>query len=119
MKQLGMFILSVGLGAAISAGTAVAGDDVVVDSDVTKVESELAKKVKAQKITVEQAKEMGLNRAETYEVTSTVSVDNLELQLAEKLKDSIMPYYSIEYNDPTSDDEAYRAMVTEYFGKVE
>ncbi|GAL07553.1 hypothetical protein JCM19237_1493 [Photobacterium aphoticum] len=46
-------------------------------------------------------------------------MDNLELQLAEKLKDSIMPYYSIEYNDPTSDDEAYRAMVTEYFGKVE
>ena len=119
MKQLWMLMLSVGLGAGIMAGTVVADDDVVLNSDVTQVESELFKQVKAQRITVEQAKEMGLNRAETYEVASTVSVENLELQLAEKLKDSIMPYYSIEYNDPTNDDNAYRAMVTEYFGKVE
>ncbi|MDV5170494.1 hypothetical protein [Photobacterium rosenbergii] len=96
-----------------------ASNDVVVDSDVTEIKSELASEVKAELITAEQAEEMGLNRAETYEVTSTVSVENLEMQIAEKLKDSIMPYYSIEYNDPTSDNESYVATVTEYFGKVE
>ena len=61
---------------------------------------------------------MELNRADTYEVTSTVSVENLELQIAEKLKDSVMPFYSIEFNDPNKDNE-YRATVVEYFGKVE
>ncbi|MGF1737630.1 hypothetical protein [Photobacterium satsumensis] len=101
------------------AGSVFAANDVVVDSDVTKLESELSAEVKSQRITHDQAEEMDLNRAETYEVTSTVSVDNLEMQISEKLKDSIMPYYSIEYNDPTSDDESFTAVVTEYFGKVE
>ncbi|MGR5061659.1 hypothetical protein [Photobacterium sp. DNB22_13_2] len=101
------------------AGCAFAQNDVVVDSSADQIDKELAAEVKSQRITQEQAKEMDLNRAETYEVSSTVSVDNLEIQIAEKLKDSIMPYYSIEFNDPTSDDESYVATVTEYFGKVE
>ncbi|MGR2767888.1 MULTISPECIES: hypothetical protein [Photobacterium] len=100
-------------------GTVLAADDVVLGSDTTKVDKELAGEVSAQQITEEQAEEMGLNRAETYELTSTVSVENLEMQIAEKLKESIMPYYSIEFNDPTSDDNMYRAVVTEYFGKVD
>ncbi|MGF1686228.1 hypothetical protein L4C36_05960 [Photobacterium japonica] len=119
MKRLLWSLVGIGVSVGVGMGAAVAGDDVVLNSDVTKVETELAAQVKAKKITVDQAKEMGLNRAETYEVTSTVSVENLELQIAEKLKESIMPYYSLEYNDPTSDDNAYRAMVTEYFGKVD
>ncbi|PSW21536.1 hypothetical protein C9I98_03700 [Photobacterium sanctipauli] len=106
-------------GFCFSVGTAIAADDVVLDSDVAKVGSELAAEVNAEQISVEQAEEMGLNRAETYEISSTVSVENLELQIAEKLKESIMPYYSIEFNDPTSDDNNYRAIVTEYFSKVE
>ncbi|WEM43260.1 hypothetical protein PTW35_05540 [Photobacterium sp. DA100] len=101
------------------AGAVLAANDAVVGSDVSKIQSELASEVKSQLITSEQAEEMELNRAETYEVTSTVSVENLELQIAEKLKDSIMPYYSIEYNEPTNDDDRYTAIVTEYFGKVE
>ncbi|KHT65394.1 hypothetical protein RJ45_01420 [Photobacterium gaetbulicola] len=101
------------------AGSVWAANDVVVGSDVSDIQSELASEVKSQLITSEQAEEMELNRAETYEVTSTVSIDNLELQIAEKLKDSIMPYYSIEYNEPTNDDDRYTAIVTEYFGKVE
>ncbi|PSU13115.1 hypothetical protein C9J03_07800 [Photobacterium gaetbulicola] len=101
------------------AGSVLAANDVVVGSDVSKIQSELASEVKSQLITSEQAEEMELNRAETYEVTSTVSVENLELQIAEKLKDSIMPYYSIEYNEPTNDDDRFTAIVTEYFGKVE
>ncbi|MGF1683810.1 hypothetical protein [Photobacterium minamisatsumaniensis] len=100
-------------------GSVFASDDVVLNSDVTKVDSELAAEVEAEQITVEQAEEMDLNRAETYELSSTVSVENLEMQIAEKLKESIMPYYSIEFNDPTSDDNNYRAIVTEYFSKVE
>ncbi|PSU32554.1 hypothetical protein C9I99_17360 [Photobacterium lutimaris] len=101
------------------AGCAFAQNDVVVDSSVEQINEELSAEIKSQRITKDQAEEMELNRAETYEVTSTVSVDNLEIQIAEKLKDSIMPYYSIEYNDPTSDDESFVATVTEYFGKVE
>ena len=96
MKRL-LWCLMAGIGVSVGVGMGAAvADDVVLNSDVTKVESELAAQVKAEKITAGQAKEMGLNRAETYEVTSTVSVDNLELQIAEKLKESIMPYYSIE-----------------------
>ena len=116
-KSVWMTLLATG--SLLVAGSVAAGNDVVVDSDVTKVTQVLAAEVKAERITVEQAKEMELNRAETYEVTSTVSVDNLGMQISEKLKDSIMPYYSIEFNDPTSDDESYKAVVTEYFGKVE
>lgn len=93
--------------------------DVVVNSDVTNIETELAAEVKAEMITVEQAKEMGLNRAESYEVSSTVSVDNLEYLIKEKLQESKMPYYSIQYNNPINNDEAYTAVVTEYFSKVE
>ncbi len=101
------------------ASAAFASNDVVVDSTSEKIGEELSAEVKSQRITLDQAKEMDLNRAETYEVVSTVSADNLEMQIAEKLKESIMPYYSIEYNDPTSDNESYVATVTEYFGKVE
>lgn len=100
-----------------SAGLVVA-DDSVIDSEATKVKEELASEVAAKQISLEQADEMELNRADTYEVTSTVSVENLELQIAEKLKGSVMPFYSIEFNDPIKDNE-YRATVTEYFGKVE
>ncbi|NBI51481.1 hypothetical protein EIZ48_02680 [Photobacterium alginatilyticum] len=96
----------------------VFADDSVIDSDAERVKEELAREVSAKQITLEQADEMELNRADTYEVTSTVSVENLELQIAEKLKDSVMPFYSIEFNDPNKDNE-YRATVVEYFGKVE
>ncbi|MCQ1058212.1 hypothetical protein ACQKPX_07070 [Photobacterium sp. DNB23_23_1] len=101
------------------AGCAFAQNDVVVDSSADQINKELSAEIKSQRITKEQAEEMELNRAESYEVVSTVSVDNLEMQIAEKLKDSIMPYYSIEFNDPTSNDESFVATVTEYFGKVE
>ncbi|MGR5146529.1 hypothetical protein ACQKP8_08300 [Photobacterium alginatilyticum] len=96
----------------------VFADDSVIDSDAERVKEQLASQVSAKQITLEQADEMELNRADTYEVTSTVSVENLELQIAEKLKDSVMPFYSIEFNDPNKDNE-YRATVVEYFGKVE
>ncbi|WP_245823699.1 hypothetical protein [Photobacterium proteolyticum] len=96
----------------------VFADDSVVSSDAERVKEELASEVAAKQITLEQADEMELNRADTYEVTSTVSAENLELQIAEKLKDSVMPFYSIEFNDPNKDNE-YRATVVEYFGKVE
>ena len=96
----------------------VFADDSVIDSDAERVKEQLASEVSAKQITLEQADEMELNRADTYEVTSTVSVENLELQIAEKLKDSVMPFYSIEFNDPNKDNE-YRATVVEYFGKVE
>lgn len=96
----------------------VFADDSVIDSDAERVKEELVSEVAAKQITLEQADEMELNRADTYEVTSTVSVENLELQIAEKLKDSVMPFYSIEFNDPNKDNE-YRATVVEYFGKVE
>ncbi|MGF1730898.1 hypothetical protein [Photobacterium kasasachensis] len=96
----------------------VFADDSVIDSDAERVKEQLASEVSAKQITLEQADEMELNRADTYEVTSTVSIENLELQIAEKLKDSVMPFYSIEFNDPNKDNE-YRATVVEYFGKVE
>ncbi|MGF1723372.1 hypothetical protein [Photobacterium nomapromontoriensis] len=96
-----------------------ANSDVVVNSDVTNIEKGLAEGVKAKMITVEQAKEMGLNRAESYNVSSTVSVDNLEILIKKKLQDSKMPYYSIQYNNPINNDEAYTAVITEYFSKVD
>ncbi|MCW8328360.1 hypothetical protein MD588_06010 [Photobacterium sp. SDRW27] len=93
-------------------------DDSIVSSEASQVERELASEVAAKQITKAQADEMELNRADTYEVTSTVSVENLEQLIAEKLQDSVMPFYSIEFNDPNKDNE-YRATVVEYFGKVE
>lgn len=110
MKKL-LLILMFGAGLVFA-------DDSVIDSDASRVKEELASEVTAKQLSLEQADEMELNRAKTYEVTSTVSVENLELLIAEKLKDSVMPFYSIEFNDPIKDDE-YRATVTEYFGKVE
>lgn len=102
----------------LGAGFAVADEDTVVSSDAAHVEAQLSEEVSSQLITEEQAEEMGLNRADTYEVSSTVSVENLELLIAEKLKQREMPYYSLEFNDPTQDNE-YRATVTEYFSPVD
>ena len=103
-----------------AAGSAFAVPDVVVDSDLQQFDKILAEKVKSKRITTEQAKEMGLNSAETYEVSSTIGAENLADNIANKLKDSAMPYYSISLDDPVGDDSgSYRALVTEYFGKVE
>ncbi|MGF1713855.1 hypothetical protein [Photobacterium chitinilyticum] len=110
MKKL-LLILMFGSGLVFA-------DDSVIGSEASKVEKDLASEVAAKQISQDQADEMELNRADTYEVTSTVSVENLELLIAERLKDSVMPFYSIEFNDPNKDNE-YRATVTEYFGKVE
>ncbi|MEJ2763230.1 hypothetical protein VV869_04535 [Photobacterium sp. MCCC 1A19761] len=101
----------------LGAGVAFADEDTIVSSDAAQVEAKLSEQVSSQLITEEQAEEMGLNRADTYEVSSTVSVENLELLIAEKLKEREMPYYSIEFNDPTQDNE-FRATVTEYFSPV-
>ena len=110
MKKL-LVLLMFGVGSVFA-------DDTIVGSDAYKVERELASEIKAKQITVEEAEQMELNMADTYEVTSTVSVENLELLIGEQLKESIMPYYSIAFNDPTKDNE-FRATITEYFGKVE
>ncbi|WP_299013630.1 hypothetical protein [uncultured Photobacterium sp.] len=110
MKRI-LVVLMFGVGSVIA-------DDTIVGSDAYRVESELASQIEAKQISRQEAEEMDLNQADIYEVSSTVSVENLELLIAEKLQDSIMPFYSIEFNDPTKDNE-FRATVTEYFGKVE
>ncbi|CAG20947.1 hypothetical protein [Photobacterium profundum] len=99
--------------------TVFADDKVVVGSDATEVLEQVTSEVTSELITVERAEELGLNRATTYEVSSTVSIDNLEHNISEKVKESKVPFYSVKFNKATQADSNYRAEVTEYFSKVE
>jgi hypothetical protein len=38
---------------------------------------------------------------------------------AEKVKESKVPFYSVEFNEATQSESNYRAEVTEYYSKVE
>jgi uncharacterized membrane protein len=96
-----------------------ADNKAVVGSDATKALEKVTSEVTSELITVERAEELGLNRATTYEVFSTVSADNLEHNIAEKVKESKVPFYSVEFNEATQSESNYRAEVTEYFSKVE
>ncbi|KKD01341.1 MULTISPECIES: hypothetical protein [Photobacterium] len=103
----------------IAASPVFADDKGVVNSGLETMKEEVAAATQAQLVTKEQAEEMGLNRSATYEVFSSISPENLTENVIEKLKESKMPYYSVDVMDPGSQEENYRAEVTEYFGKVE
>ncbi|WP_249199189.1 hypothetical protein [Photobacterium sp. GJ3] len=103
----------------LSVTSAVAEEKNITNSGLEMLKEEIAAATQAQLVTKEQAEEMGLNKAATYEVFSTVSADNLTANVLEKLKASKMPYYSVEVMEPGNESENYRAEVIEYFGKVE
>jgi len=96
-----------------------ADNKAVVGSDATEALEKVTSEVTSELVTVERAEELGLNRATTYEVFSTVSINNLERNIAEKVKESKVPFYSVKFNEATQSDSNYRAEVTEYYSKVE
>ncbi|MCG2835796.1 hypothetical protein L6J37_02840 [Photobacterium sp. WH77] len=103
----------------IAASSVFADDKDIVNSGLETMKEEVAAATQAQLITKEQAEDMGLNRSTTYEVFSSISADNLTDNVVDKLKESKMPYYSVDVIDTGNQEENYRAEVTEYFGKVE
>ncbi|GAB6263149.1 hypothetical protein [Photobacterium sp. R1] len=103
----------------LTATSGLAEEKYLNDSDIEVLKEKVAEATQAQLITKEQAEEMALNKAATYEVFSSVSAENLTENVLEKLKRSDMPYYSVEVIEPGNQDETYRVEVTEYFGKVE
>ncbi|MCM0147476.1 hypothetical protein KCN56_02685 [Photobacterium galatheae] len=103
----------------LTATSAFAEEKYLDSSDIEMLEEKVAEATQAQRITQEQAEEMALNKAATYEVFSSVSAENLTENVLNKLKESKMPYYSVEVMAPGNQAENYRVEVTEYFGKVE